>query len=210
MPDRPPMVGVLLAAGRGRRMGTTKQLMPWPPGGGASTVVAESFDLIAAECDQMIIVAGHDADGVLQALDDRPCDVVHTDPDAEMIVSARVGLEAAIRIAPTGVLLHLADMPAVAARTAHHLMEEFSKENAWVILPEYQGKGGHPVVMNAGMIETVLQDDGEGGLRAVWERHSDAVKRLSVNDPGVVADLDTPDDVDRIAALWWSNRDTGT
>src|SRR5262245_14196111 len=82
-------VGVLLAAGRGKRMGRLKQLLPWPPGASADgrTVVAASFDTIAPHCDEMIVVVGAEAEAVASALVPRRLRMVQADPDAEMFQS---------------------------------------------------------------------------------------------------------------------------
>ena len=58
-PDERP-IGVLLAAGRGRRLGGTKQLLEWPPGAVGTTLVAAAFDAIAAACARMVVVLGHE------------------------------------------------------------------------------------------------------------------------------------------------------
>src|SRR5690349_897446 len=100
------IVGVLLAAGRSRRMGESKQLLPWHGG----TIVSAAFDAIVPFCDRMVVVLGHQAPLVSQALSPRRFDVVSTYPDAEMMVSIRAGLATAAKTPQAvGVLLHPAD-----------------------------------------------------------------------------------------------------
>src|SRR5215212_1453152 len=61
-------IGVILAAGRGGRMGGTKQLTPWHGAGGSKPLVTAAYDAIHPICDDMVIVVGHIADSVVAAL----------------------------------------------------------------------------------------------------------------------------------------------
>src|SRR3954470_17692996 len=64
-------IGVILAAGRGGRMGGNKQLTPWPGVDGSKPLVAASYDAIHSICDDMVVVLGHIADSVVEVLGDR-------------------------------------------------------------------------------------------------------------------------------------------
>ena len=199
-PNDCSVVGVLLAAGRGRRMGTTKQLLPWPHPHGTSTVVAAAFDVIAPVCGHVFIVLGHEAEAVERALGDRARTAVHADSVAPMCRSVQAGLHAALATEAEVLLLHLADTPNVKPQTVRAVLDACDRSPgvANATLPEYRGKGGHPVAISRSMAEAIAEatlDD--GGLRAFWERHRDQVQRLPVDDSGVVRDFDTPADLDR-------------
>jgi CTP:molybdopterin cytidylyltransferase MocA len=197
-PMQSPVVGVLLAAGRSRRMGTLKQLLRWPPNGD-STVVAASFDAIAATCDQMIVVLGHQAPDIIEALGDRAFRQVHGDGDTELLVSVRAGLSAAIQLdSEAAVMLHLADHPAVMRSTVTRLLHTLHAEPERAVIPEYDGRGGHPVLIPAALVDRLLRYHGSGGLRQFWRSHPDVCHRIAVADAGVVLDLDTPDEYERI------------
>src|SRR3954454_13341239 len=64
-------IGIILAAGRGGRMGGKKQLTPWPTAAGTIPLVAAAYDAIRPICDEMVVVLGHMADSVAAALGDR-------------------------------------------------------------------------------------------------------------------------------------------
>ena len=66
--QEPRILGVLLAAGRGRRMGGAKQFQPWPTVSGSQPLVAASFDAVCGVCDEMIVVLGHRAEEVAALL----------------------------------------------------------------------------------------------------------------------------------------------
>ncbi len=193
----PPCIGVLLAAGRSRRMGRTKQLLPWPTPSGAKPLVAAAFDAIAPACQTMIVVLGHEAEAVAAALAPRRFEAVPADADAPMYESIRAGLGAARRLdARASALLHPADHPQVDPATLRTVIDTAARNPGRAIMPVYGGAGGHPVLIPADLIDHLLAFAGEGGLRRYWQDHPDDCIRLAVDDPFVVRDLDTPDDWD--------------
>ncbi|MHC4980315.1 MAG: nucleotidyltransferase family protein [Planctomycetota bacterium] len=186
--------GVLLAAGRGRRMGRLKQLLPW----GDSTVVAAAFDALAGHCGAgMVLVAGDDADAVSGALEGRAFRLVAADSDAEQIESARDGLRSALEMpGAERVFLHPADHPVIPAPVLDVLLGHADAQTA--LIPTYRGRGGHPVLMPACIAASIVSwrpGAAAGGLRAYWQSHPQLVQRVEFPDaPGLVMDLDTPGD----------------
>lgn len=176
-------------------MGRTKQLLPWPAEAGAGTVVSSAFDAVCPVCRDMVVVVGHESDAVVEALGDRSFHVVLADADAAMFESVRVGLEAAHRVGPmAGILLHLADHPEVGPTTLPSLLAARVRHPGLVLIPQFQGRGGHPVLIPAGAIPWLLAYSGDGGLRRYWADHPDLCHRVAVDDAGVIRDLDTPED----------------
>ena len=191
------LVGVLLAAGRARRMGRTKQLMPWPPDGD-TPLVAVAFDSLASICDQMVVVVGHEADAVAAALGPRPFTRVDADPDAEMLDSVRAGIRVAQRVAPgADIAVHPADHPRFADVTARRLTAIRADRGLRALLPVHAGRRGHPVVIPAALLTAILVYDGEDGLRGFLSSHTGLTRRIDVDDADIVRDLDRPADVER-------------
>jgi CTP:molybdopterin cytidylyltransferase MocA len=187
--------GVLLAAGRGRRMGEPKQLLPWD----GSTVVAAAFDALAGHCGAgMVVVLGQDADRVARALAEREFHRVMSDPDAEQLDSARLGLRRAGGIPEARrVLLHPADHPVIPGAVLTAMLRR-AAESSRVLIPTWRGRGGHPVLIPAEVAAGIVSWKPTGaGLRAYWDLHPDAVQRLEFDDaPQIVMDLDSPEDYD--------------
>lgn len=182
------LTGILLAAGRAGRMGKTKQLMPWPPPDGKTTIVAAAFDAIAPHVREMLVVLGHDADAIQHALGERTFTAVHSSPDAPMYESIRSGLTTAHT---HNVLLHLADHPGIVAETIHALIDAARKYPGQAIIPTHNGKGGHPVLIPATIATRLIEYPGDGGLRQYWLDHPDQCRRVPVDDPGCIRDIDT-------------------
>lgn len=183
-----PPVGILLAAGRSTRMGRPKQLLPWPPPDGPDAMVAAAFDAIAWACADMVVVVASPDNEVVAALGDRRFHAVVPDGEA-MLDSASAGLRA---VGPgADAMLQLADHPEVARSSVQTLLDNRA---GIAVMPEYAGHGGHPVLIPAALFADILDNAGPGGLRAYWREHPDCCRRLRVDDPGVVRDLDGPAD----------------
>ncbi|HMN97011.1 MAG TPA: NTP transferase domain-containing protein [Phycisphaerales bacterium] len=209
---RSGIVGILLAAGRSRRMGCPKLLLRWPPPLGRSTVVAAAFDLIAPWCERVVVVIGAEPRAIADALEGRTFETVRGDPDADMLDSARRGFEA-VRGAET-ILLQPGDHPAgltstidrvLAALDAPRVEAEAAREAGsaatdrpapapMVAMPEHAGRGGHPVAIRGALLDRILGWRGVGGLAGLWRTLGDAALRVPVDDSACVLDLDRPED----------------
>lgn len=189
------LIGVLLAAGRSGRMGRLKQVLPWPPESGERTVAAAAFDAVAPACCAMVVVVGHEAESVLASLGERKFVAVHVDSQAEMLNSVKAGLQAARALhSSADVLLHPADHPEVERETIDRLVQELAATPEQAVMPEFAGRGGHPVVIPVALVESILAYRANGGLRQYWLDHPDRCRRLAVDDGSVVLDLDVPAD----------------
>ncbi len=134
------LVGVLLAAGRGRRLGGRKQLLPWRTADGEGPLVAAAFDAVAEACDSMLVVVGHEADAVIEALGARVFDVVRGAPNAEMMDSIRAGLVAVSSRHPgASILLQPADHPGVSPATISALLVIHLAHPDRAVMPEHEG-----------------------------------------------------------------------
>ncbi len=187
--------GVLLAAGRGRRMGRLKQLLPWVD----STVVAAAFDGLSPYCGAgMVVVVGDDAEQVVEALQPRALLQVRSDSAREQIHSARLGLRRAVELPGVRfVLLHPADHPEIPSSVVEAMFDRV-RDCDRALIPTCGGRGGHPVLIPASVVEAIVACDARetaGGLRGYWETHPDQVQRVEFPDAaGLIMDLDTPDD----------------
>jgi molybdenum cofactor cytidylyltransferase len=107
------IIAVVPAAGRSRRMGVSKQLLPFA----GTTVIGRIVDeLRRSRIDEICVVVGHQADRLRQALDGRPVRIV-ANPDyqrTDMLASIRCGL-AAMPADCRAILVALGDQPAITA-----------------------------------------------------------------------------------------------
>lgn len=193
---KPRRIGVILAAGRGTRLGGKKQLKPWQSPDGEKPLIAAAYDAIRPICDDMIVVLGHAVDEVATALGERPFHRLESNSDAPMFASIRAGLLAAQRLDATAhIVLHPGDHPVVAPGTLHTLTDCALQRPVTAIIPQYADRGGHPVLIPPTIVKHILNTDCPNGLGQFWLDRPELCHRIAINDPGVIRDIDTPADL---------------
>jgi molybdenum cofactor cytidylyltransferase len=188
------IAAILLAAGRSRRMGAFKPLLPF----GDQTVVECCINnLRAADITDIIVVAGHRADDIQEQLKGLDVSiVVNPDPDSEMSVSIGCGIEQ-LPANAKAVLVALVDHPAGPPEVIRILIDEW-RRGGKLIQPEHGGRGGHPVLIDLIYRDELLALDPKRGLRALFEAHRAEVRRVPVDSPYVARDMDTWEDYRRL------------
>lgn len=203
--DSPPsseagLIGVVLAAGWGRRMGGPKALLRTPDGRSFLQAVVDGVH--AAGVAQNVVVVGPwwgdrgMPDG---------CDlVVNPDPDRGVISSLRLAIRLVFSFDPShpsppgwAILMALVDHPAVRPETVRTLVETHRADPRRIVIPVFRDgtrvRRGHPVVFPAWAVTEFFGAPADReGPRAVVRAHPQAVTEVEVADPGVVMDLDSP------------------
>ncbi|HJR09178.1 MAG TPA: nucleotidyltransferase family protein [Pyrinomonadaceae bacterium] len=197
------VAAILLAAGRSRRMGAFKPLLPF----GAQTVIETCVNnLLAAGSSEVVVVVGHRAEEVREALAHLPVRfALNDEAGSEMGVSIARGVEALTGgdaaaslsggAAEAGALLiALGDQPAVTAKEIESIIAAHKRTGARLIVPVWRGRGGHPVLVNLSLRASLLNLDAERGLRALFDAHAGEVLRLPVESEYIARDMDTWED----------------
>ncbi len=183
--------GVVLAAGASARMGRPKALLPY----GRSTFLECILGTLdAAGIGAVRVVVGADAAAILAATPALPPEALVRNPRPEegMLSSVRVGVAAL----PEGVeafLLWPVDHPLARASTASVLIQAWRERKAPIVLPRHRGTRGHPVLFSVETIPELLSAPDDRGARHVVEAHAGDRVEVEVGDPGIAADIDTPE-----------------
>jgi CTP:molybdopterin cytidylyltransferase MocA len=175
-----------------------KLLMPWQTARGKLPVAAAAFDCIAPFCATMIVVVGRNENEIIQMLGDRKFTTVTTTDEVEMFASITAGLRAIDQLHEARVaMLHPADHPHVRDQTVEELFQINQERPGAAIMPTHADRGGHPVLIPRALFRRILHFTGAGGLRQFWIDHPETCVRVPVDDPGVILDIDTPEDYQR-------------
>lgn len=185
------VAAILLAAGRSRRMGAFKPLLPF---GELSVAEVCVRSLRAGGAGDVVVVIGHRAAEVRERLSHLPIRfAVNDDAESEMGVSIARGVEQ-LSSKVAAVLIALVDQPATPPEAIASLLDAHRRTEARLIVPTWNGRGGHPVLVDLCYREELLHLAPARGLRALFEAHGAQVLRLPVDSPYVARDMDTWDD----------------
>lgn len=194
MAVRANLAAVVPAAGYSRRMGVFKPLLPF----GATTVIERVVHTIReAGVETIRVVVGWNAELLIPVLDRSGAPWVRNERFAEGMYSS---IQAGVRSLPTDVaafLLMPGDMPAVRAATLIQLAAEWDARPGGILYPCHGGRRGHPPVISATYIPEILREASPGGLRELLARHAKDARNIELADPGILADLDTPEEYRR-------------
>jgi molybdenum cofactor cytidylyltransferase len=193
--------GVILAAGESTRMGRDKALLPWPPsvstgGTPAGTLLSTAISALSEFCDLVIVVAGKNEAALRPVI--YGCGAFlarNPNPDLGQFSSLQVGLHETLNQGRDNAMVTLVDRPPPQSTTLHTLVAAFTSRDygIWSVVPESQGKHGHPILIGREMIEAFLKAPGTSIARDIEHANQQRILYVPVNDPGVIANIDTPE-----------------
>lgn len=184
--------GLVLAAGMARRMGTTKQLLPF----GDKTVLQTVVDtLVDAKLAGVAVVLGHDAEAVRDSLRGRPVRFCVNEAYREgMFSSVLCGLRALPADADAA-LIALGDQPQIALNAVRAVAQAYREGDKGIVVPVSGERRGHPVLIDLSRYRReILSLSGDRGLKPVVRGHPEDTLEVPVDDEGILRDLDTPAD----------------
>ena len=184
------VAAIVLAAGRSNRMGHFKPLLPF----GDRTVVEHCIEnLRQGGVESIVVVVAHRALDLQNHL--QPSNVVfalNPEPDSEMSASIVCGASK-IPSCAKAILITPVDHPAVPPSVIGNIIASWQKGSGLVV-PTWEGRGGHPVLVDSAFRDALLELEPTRGLRGLLESHSGQITRVPVDSSYIARDMDTWDD----------------
>lgn len=191
------VAGIILAAGRSSRMGRPKALLKHVPSGhsfaGHLIRIARSAGL------EPVLVVGRKGEPQLTAEVSRhgATLVLNDDPDRGQLSSIQTGLSAADSAGASAIMVLPVDVPLLSSAVLRSVLRAAAAADASIVRASYRGRHGHPVLFARAVFDELRIADPAVGARAVVRADPSRVIDVEVEDPGVIFDVDTPDDYRR-------------
>ena len=190
------VAAIILAAGRAGRFRkgsdlATKMVALWQ---GVPLVRHVARAALASKACSVVVVTGHARADVEQALAGLPVRFVHNAGFASGLAGSLQSGLGALPPHIAAALVLLGDMPGVKAGTCNRLIETFAAaaEGTIALVPVFNHASGNPVLLARSLFDEINRLSGDQGARRILPDGRAGVLRVPVDDPGILADVDTP------------------
>jgi CTP:molybdopterin cytidylyltransferase MocA/xanthine/CO dehydrogenase XdhC/CoxF family maturation factor len=190
-PKMPRIAGILLAAGSSSRMGRNKLTLPVR----GKSLVRHAVDAaLATSLNPVIVVTGHEADAVRDALAGAAVQFVHNERHAQGLSTSLCAGLAAVPPGCDGAMVLLGDMPAITPGLIGRVLAAFDPKagRAICVARAADGRRGHPVLWGRQFFAEMQMLSGDQGARAIMAAHADRVTEVAADSGAPLIDIDTP------------------
>lgn len=188
------VVGLLLAAGGGRRLGGHPKALLEHRG---RPLVEHAVEVLrTAGCARVHVVLGAASDAVRERARLEGC-VIVTNPEWEqgMGTSLRAGLGSLAGTGARAAVAFLVDQPGIGPEAVARVLTAYEDESS-LVCAAYDGVRGHPVLFGAAHWEGIVATaTGDRGARAYLKEHEEAITLVECGDVARPFDIDTPEDL---------------
>lgn len=187
------IAALILAAGSSKRLGSSKQLLPW----GDKTLLEHVIDRTRSfGFDEIWVVIGHESERVLDAVDFGGASVVINEEYEEGLASSlRVGLDSLIRGSRADkAMFFMGDQPEVLPDVVAELLNVAKREKRPAVVPKYRYSWSNPVIVDRSLWERLMSLEGDAGAQRLLQAHPEWVREVWVESLPP-RDIDTPQDV---------------
>lgn len=191
------IAAVVLAAGQSRRMGQPKMLLPWR---NSRTVIEQVVQtLLESSIDVVVVVCGAYAAQIRAALNGLPVRYAQNEhyADTEMLTSMQIGLQE-LEEDIDAALVVLGDQPALETSVVKAVVKGFVYGSEPIVVPSYEMRRGHPWLISRRLWDQLRDLPADQSLRDFLNQHASDIRYISVDSPGILKDMDTPEDYRRL------------
>jgi len=198
------ITALILAAGASRRMGQPKMLLPW----GDETVLTHVISVFQkAGVDDVLVVTGGAKDEVENLIARLNVRMTHNPEYAteEMLSSIQCGIRTFNLTPPplsceergAAMLIGLGDQPQVQERSVRMVCDAFRESKSNLVVPSYRMRRGHPWLVAQSLWDELLKMRAPQSPRDLLNAHADQIHYVDIDEPTILADLDTPSDYEK-------------
>jgi molybdenum cofactor cytidylyltransferase len=188
------IITVILAAGTSSRLGFNKLTVTID----GETVIRRSVKpFIMESIYELIVVTGHNHQKIKKELEGLGVSLINN-PHYREGMSTSVKAVIPFLEDADALFFHLGDKPFITANSIKAILNQHRSSKARIIAPLYEGKTGHPVLIDAALLRAEIgMIHGDSGLREVIEKYRRDVVFIE-GDDGNLFDIDTIEAIDQL------------
>jgi xanthine/CO dehydrogenase XdhC/CoxF family maturation factor len=103
-------------------------------------------------------------------------------------------------------LVVLADQPLVKTATIDQIIDDYRQHKPQILIPLYRGFRGNPVLLDRSVFPEIAVLNGDTGCRAIFGDHLENIRKIEVDDSGVLLDVDRPQDLETLQQIYANGR----
>ena len=183
---------LVLAAGLSSRMTIGNKLLLKVK---SITIIEKTIkNLFNSNIDNFFIILGYQSNLLSKVLKSFKIPLIINDSYKEGISSSiKIGISR-VDDKSNGVMICLADMPKITSKTYNILIENFKKfydsSTPLIILPQYNGKTGNPVILSNHFFSQLNEISGDIGAKYLIKKNKKYIKKVNISESYILEDID--------------------
>jgi molybdenum cofactor cytidylyltransferase len=179
---------IILAAGESKRMGFPKMLLSF---NGRSMIENVIGNVISSDIDNSMVVLGADKGLLSELISKSPVKYCYNDNYKEGMLSS---VKCGFRNLPSdieAVMVFQGDQPFIIPKVINMLIEEYRRCGKGIVIPVYEKRRGHPVLIDRKYRKKINKLNSSEGLRSLASQFPEDVRCIETDSPGILRDFDT-------------------
>ena len=186
---------ILLAAGQSKRMidenKLAKKFQNLP-------LIKHSVkNILTSYVEELIVVLGYQKEIIEKLIDNdnKIKFIFNKNFQSGMASSIKTGLNL-LTEQTEAFFICLGDMPMVNHNVYNQIIKFYKKKE--IIVPNYKGQQGNPVLFNKSMKKEIMSISGDVGAKKIIEVNKEKIFNLEINDEGITKSFDTKENFNSI------------
>ncbi|TAL78791.1 MAG: nucleotidyltransferase family protein [Bacteroidetes bacterium] len=182
---------IILAAGESKRMGFPKMLLPF---NGSTMIENVIRNVKSSNIDNLVVVLGAGSQKLTKLIGRLNVNCCYNNNFKEGMLSSVL---CGIRNLPSdyrAAMVFQGDQPLIAPGSINIVIEAYKSSGKGIIIPVFEKKRGHPVLIDRKLRNEILKLDPAEGLRSLAYKFPGDVLEVNTDDPGILRDFDTFDE----------------
>jgi molybdenum cofactor cytidylyltransferase len=182
---------IVLAAGESKRMKVPKMLLPYRD----KTIIEEVVEnIISSGIEKIVVVLGSGKDDILKVTGKLPVTNCYNENYKQgMLSSVKHGFRKLDEECDAA-MVFLGDQPGIESDVIKAIMEAYRNSGKGIVMPVFNNKRGHPLIIAGKYREEIAGIDESGTLRDLVHKFAEDVYEVEVKTQSILKDIDTQED----------------